>query len=631
MLHETIKRAQDYFHNRKFNDAKRLLNELYKSHPGDIQLLAMLAMANTRLEHIDDAISCYKMIISLKPGHAGALLHTGILYKKKNRPGEAKDYLLRAHCLDKDNPVTLKQLGDVSRSLNELDEAFKYYRRSLAVNPEFVQAHSALGQLYSSCGNISQAKDAYKAALQHNPAHIPSLARLGGLLLEQGDHVAAIALFKRALNINPAIKGARTLLLFSLNYCSTDRDLIFKAHKEWGQIHTPLSNNLVGHDNPPDPGRQLRIGYLSPDFCEHPVSFFLEPLLENHDKSQYQIYAYSNVETPDSTTTRLAGLVDTLRPVFGLSDSELAKLIRADKIDILVDLAGHTTRNRLPVFGLKPAPVQVTYLGYPNTTGVPAIDYRITDNVADPPGSTDNYYTEQMARLPGGFLCYRPPAQSPAVMSLPAAENGYITFGSFNNLTKITPEAIKTWSQILNAIPRSRLFIKCTSDTQTQARYIELFRIEGVKRHQLDFIGFVSGINQHLDMYNRIDISLDTFPYNGTTTTCESLWMGVPVIALAGHLHAGRVSMSILSQIGLDDFVATSLNDYVQIAIKYSADLEKLAALRKRLRELVRDSKLCDGNTFTQELEKLYRTIWNTWCISKTTSPGYVFSQHCQE
>lgn len=652
MLQDNLNRARDFLHKRNFTEARLLLNELHGSHPENLQVLAMLAMANTRLGNIDESITCYKRIISLKPDavnaydslataylrsgqlglakeylsralalqpdHVGALMHTGSLYRKQNRLEEAKKCFLRALSLDERNPEILKQVGDMFRLLNKPNEAIKYYQRSVTVNPGFVQAHFALGQLYSSCGKTSQAKDAYKSAIKHNPGHLPSISSLGGLLLEQGDHMAAMELFKRALKINPAAIGARTFLLSCLNYYSTDRELIFKEHIEWGHIHTPLLSNTAGHENLPDNDRQLRIGYVSPDFREHSVSFFIAPLLANHDRSKFLIYAYSNVEKPDAATTRLSGLVDTWRPVFGMPDSQLADLIRTDQIDILVDLAGHTAQNRLLVFGLKPAPVQVTYLGYPNTTGIPAIDYRISDNVADPPGLSDDYHTERLARLPGGFLCYEPPAQSPAVMNLPAIDKGYITFGSFNNLAKVTPEVIETWSLILKAMPRSRLLIKRSSDTQTQDRYIELFRKAGVMRHQLDFIGFVPGIMQHLDLYNRIDIALDTFPYNGTTTTCESIWMGVPVVALAGSMHAGRVSMSILAQLGLNEFVATSPRDYVRIATKWAANMEELANLRKNLRKRVQDSRLCNGKAFTREIEKLYRMMWNTWCASRT-------------
>jgi predicted O-linked N-acetylglucosamine transferase (SPINDLY family) len=303
----------------------------------------------------------------------------------------------------------------------------------------------------------------------------------------------------------------------------------------------------------------------------------------------------------------------------GKTDDDVAALIRADAIDILIDLAGHTENNRLPVFARKPAPVQVTYLGYPNTTGLRTIDYRLTDIEADPPGQ-EPYHTEQLVRLPHGFLCYTSPPDAPAVTALPTSTVGHVTFGSFNNLAKMTPEVIGLWAQILKAIPGSRLVIKNKSmkDGPTRERYLALFRETGITEDRLDFVAWIPEAADHLGAYAHVDIALDTFPYNGTTTTCEALWMGVPVITLAGERHAARVGVSLLTRVGLTELIAQSPEEYVKLAVELAADTERLVQLRAGMRERMKHSPLCDAKSFTRDLETAYRGMWREWCEAAT-------------
>lgn len=353
------------------------------------------------------------------------------------------------------------------------------------------------------------------------------------------------------------------------------------------------------------------MGYVSPDFHAHSVAYFIEPVLARHDPAAVETYCYAEVAQPDAFTEHMKTLAAHWRGTFGRSDDEVADMIRNDAIDILIDLAGHTAHNRLAVFARRPAPVQVTYLGYPNTAGLPQMDYRLTDAAADPPGQ-EVYYTESLVRLPQGFLCYAPPHESPAVGPLPAATGGCITFGSFNALPKMNNEVIALWARVLQSVPGARLILKNKSlqDAKTCERYRQHFH----PPERIELLGWLDDPADHLSIYHRVDIALDTFPYNGTTTTCEALWMGVPVITLAGERHAGRVGLSLLTQLGLTELIAKTPDEYVRLAVALAGNRERLAALRAGLRERMRRSPLCDAQSFTRDLEAAYREMWHKWC-----------------
>jgi predicted O-linked N-acetylglucosamine transferase (SPINDLY family) len=361
--------------------------------------------------------------------------------------------------------------------------------------------------------------------------------------------------------------------------------------------------------------RRLRVGYVSPDFCIHSVANFLLPLLSNHDAQIVDIVCYSNTERQDEITARFQALAGTWRDIRNKSDEEVVQLIREDRIDILVDLAGHTGRGRLRVFGHKAAPVQLTYLGYPDTTGLKTVDYRLTDQWADPPGQ-EAFHTEKLIRLPGGFLCYAPLFETPPVSSAPLLDKGFVTFGSFNNVAKMNPEVLQLWAEILKAVPRSRLLLKTKSfwDKSVAEDFSNRIQACGVERERVELRPWALHPRDHLIHYREIDIALDTFPYNGTTTTCEALWMGVPVIALAGNTHAGRVGVSLLSALGLENLIAPTPNDYLTLTVALAQDTARLTALHSTLRERLAQSSLCDGRKFAAEVERVYRFIWHDWC-----------------
>jgi predicted O-linked N-acetylglucosamine transferase (SPINDLY family) len=459
----------------------------------------------------------------------------------------------------------------------------------------------------------------YDTALRLQPNFMMARLNKGNVLAALGLRGDAIASYQQALRLKPDYDVPHSNILFCLNETETDPEVVFREHQAWNVQHALHLASTHAFANTIDTDRRLRIGYVSPDFRRHSVAYFFEPLLAHHDTTRFETICYSDVSHPDAVTQRLEALACRWQPVHNLNHEQLAEKIRADGIDILIDLAGHTSNNRLLVFARKPAPVQVTYLGYPNTTGLTAIDYRLTDNLADPPGTTDQWHTETLVRLPHGFLCYQPSDNTPPVMPLPSASSGKITFGSFNAQRKVTDKVIALWARILNAVPGSRLMLhnKALSDTRNCELLASQFAEQGIAREKLEMLGWLPSAADHLALYRQIDIALDTFPYNGTTTTCEALWMGLPVITLAGHTHPGRVGASLLTQIGLTDFIATNHDDYAAMAVQWAGETENLARLRSNLREQMSASPLCDAASFAQQLESAYRSMWQQWCNSQ--------------
>jgi predicted O-linked N-acetylglucosamine transferase (SPINDLY family) len=484
------------------------------------------------------------------------------------------------------------------------------------LRPQYLEALHNLGNALHGLGRPEEAVACFRQVLQLRPDYAEAYNDLGAALIALGLMQEAEHSYRRALQIRPDDAKTRHGLLVALNYRSDEPLQVFREHLTWAERQAATTQPDTVHRNPPDPDRRLRIGYVSPDFRTHSVAFFAVPLLTHHDPAAVETYGYANVAHADATTAQLQSRCHHWRDVHAMPDDQLADRIRQDGIDILVDLAGHTAGNRLAVFARKPAPIQVTYLGYPNTTGLSTIDYRLTDALADPPGTTEQWHTEKLVRLPEGFLCYAPPPNAPAVAPLPAATNGYITFGSFNNLAKVTPKVVELWARILKAIPGSRLEMKgrLLKEPETRERVLRQFDAHGIGRERVDLVPNVPGMANHLAYYHRLDLALDTFPYNGTTTTCEALWMGVPVITLAGRTHAGRVGVSLLTRVGLPELIAENEDDYVQRAVTLARDPERLAALRAGLRPRMTQSPLCDGPSFARHVEAAYREMWRGWC-----------------
>jgi protein O-GlcNAc transferase len=561
----------------------------------------------------EEAAAELQALVALRPDWAEAHHQLGNALKGLRRYPEAAASLRRAAALVPNDAAVWLNLGVASLEMRRLDEAVTCFRRAIRLEPVRPEAHNILGHALLTLGRCTAAKRCLEEALKLRPGYPAAHDNLGRVLKAQGRAAEAVGQHRAALAGAPRTE-THSNLLYSLNFpAGLSPDDIAAEHRIWAALHAaPL--RPAGLDRAPDPGppRRLRLGYVSPDLVHHAVAYFLEPVLAARDPGAFEVFCYSDAPVPDEVTRRLRGLSDHWRDVAGQSDERVAALVREDRIDILIDLAGHTARNRLLVFARRPAPVQVTWLGYPNTTGLEAMDYRLSEAVSDPPGQTERWHSEELIRLPGTFSCYGPPPESPPVEALPALAAGHVTFGCFNNLAKLTPPAIDLWAELLREVAGSRLLLKSRglADVETAARLREEFASRGIEAARLELNGQELSVAHHLALYHRVDLALDTFPYNGTTTTCEALWMGVPVVTLAGATHVARVGASLLTHLGAADWIADSPAAYLRRCRELAGDLPGLAAIRAALRERMRASPLCDAATFTRGFEAALREMW---------------------
>jgi protein O-GlcNAc transferase len=581
-----------------------------QSDPDDLRQAFRAAVEFHHSGNLDAAVAAYRAILSAEPAHAGALHLLGVIDGQRGDHLGALARIEESLQHDPLSPEAHYNLGFNFERLGDFAQARDSYRRALGLRPDYVEAWNSLGNVLGELGQWSEAIEHYERVLARNPASAAAYNNLGNAFLNQRRLGKAVAAYRRALELRPDHADAHSNLLLALNYDpEVEQRQFFAEHRRWAAAHVPplATNNPRSTNN-----RRLRIGYVSGDFWRHAVAAFFEPLITHHDRSHFEVFCYTNNLRVDEVTRRLMAAADHWVSIAGIGDSQAADAIRRDRIDILVDLSGHTARNRLTLFGLKPAPVQVTWLGYPNTTGLDAMDYRLTDRIADPEGGSDETNTEQLVRLERAFVCFRPPDESPPVSAPPALTSGHVTFGSFNSLIKITPDVVRLWSRILSAVPASRLFLKARqlADGETRMHLLSQFAHHGIAPGRLDLAPMVIDKAEHLDMYRHIDLALDPFPYNGTTTTCEALSMGVPVIALRGSRHAGRVGASLLTAVGLDELIAEDEDGYLERAMGLARDHKRRADLRAGLRDTMRRSPLCDAADFAAAVERAYRSMW---------------------
>jgi len=605
---------------KKHDAARACCQQAVTIRPDYAQAHNDLGAALVELGRLDEAIACHRRALQIDPRYADAYYNLGNALSARGQLNEAIAAYREAVRLRPDDIDAWINLGHTLTAAGFLEQAVSACRQAVHVNPNRADAYHNLAVALAADYRLAEAEEMYRSATRLNARYVRAWRNFGLMLLTQGRAEEAVAHVRRAVALDSDNTEAFRTLLFVLNYDpATSPETLFAEHRRWGYRHAPRQPGARQANVTADPHRRLRVGYVSPDFRAHSVAYFIEPVLARHDPEAFETYCYAEVAQPDAITARLRQYATHWRDTFGKSDDEVANMIRNDAIDILVDLAGHTAHNRLAVFARQPAPVQVTYLGYPNTTGLPQMDYRLTDVYADPPGQ-EGHHTETLVRLPRGFLCYAPPREAPAVGPAPASTAGHITFGSFNAMAKINEGVVALWAKLLEAVPRSRLLMKNHSlrDAATRARYAALFEARGIAPDRLDLVGSLERPTEHLMLYNRVDIGLDPFPYNGTTTTCEALWMGVPVMTLAGDRHAGRVGASLLTQVGLTELVAQTPDDYVRLAAALAGDRERLTALRAALRERMQRSPLCDAQSFTRDLEAAYRERWQAWCADAT-------------
>jgi predicted O-linked N-acetylglucosamine transferase (SPINDLY family) len=567
---------------------------------------------------LDQALPCYQEAIRLQPGSALAHCNLGNLLREMGRLNEAAASGQQAVGLQPTQAVVHHNLGCTLQLQGKLDEAAASFRQALHCQPRHAGAHNGLGVVLAQQNKLDEAVATLQEALWLQPGDAGTHNNLGLTLLGLGHLSEAQACFREALRLDPANAGAHGNLLFCLSH---DPDVspgrLFAEHERWGQLHG-AAPAPPRHDNYPSPERRLRVGYVSPDLRHHAIARFFEPILAHHDPARVEVLCYAEVLRPDATTARLRALADGWRSTCGLTDAQVAEQVRADRIDLLVDLAGHTAGNRLRAFAGKPAPVQVAYLGYPGTTGSPALDYRLTDAVLEPP-EEPALSSEELVRLDCGKYCFAPPAEAPEVAPPPVLRQGHVTFGSFHRLSKLNGNVLDRWSQILRALPGARLLV--LRDTLAGRARDELqrqFQERGVGAEQLD-LRPPAQAREYLAAFAEIDLFLDPFPYTGATISCEALWMGVPFTTLRGDRPAGRVGATLLTRVGLPELIADTPDRLVKLTVELAHDLPRLTALRADLRPRMR-ATLCNGSAFTRSLEEVYRELWRRWC-TRATAP----------
>jgi predicted O-linked N-acetylglucosamine transferase (SPINDLY family) len=595
----------------QFDQAATTLRQAIRLKPGHAEAHSALGSVLIATGKWAEAAACCREALRLRPDLADAHDNLGVALVKLGQVDAALSHHQQAIRF-KPTAAAYVNYGVALSAHNQLEQAIACYRLALGLQPAFPTAHYNLGVALVSVGRPEEALASLHEALRLKPDYYEAHDRLAHALMLLGKAEEAEKSYREALRLRPGDAQTHSNLLLTLNYLPQwTPAALYAEHQQWDKIHGRVPRLALPSGGERHRDKRLRVGYVSPDFRRHAVASFIEPILANHDPKQVEVIAYAYVAAPDEVTARLRSLAHSWRSISGMSYAQIAQQIRDNQIDILVDLAGHAGASLLPVFAAKPAPVQVTYLGYPNTTGLSTIDYRLTDAIADPPGEPV-CHSEERIRLRNGFCCWRPPAAAPTIGRSPAETNGYFTFGSTHNLAKLNGAVFDLWSLILRMAPAARLLI--FRDSLTARRQDELrqqFQDRGVAGERICFSPAFAVGNNFLPVYGAIDLFLDAFPFGGHTTVCEALWMGVPVLTLRGNRFAGRAAASVLTQVGLPEFIADTKEQYIALAVDCFRNPERLASYRARLREQVQESPLCDGPGFTRELEQAYRDIWN--------------------
>jgi predicted O-linked N-acetylglucosamine transferase (SPINDLY family) len=594
-------------------DAVAVLKEASTLFPNDIEIWYDLGALFTRLGQPDNALPCYARGVEIDPARAEIWVDFAACTNALGRFEEGCRHARRALALKPDYAEAYNNLGIALHDWGYLEDAAANYRRALELKPDHPLIHANLGNTFKELGQLQEAVTSYRRALELQPDHADIHGNLGNALFDLRQIHEAMASYRRALELKPDDAAAFSGVLFCLSHLeNADPSVIFAEHRAFGErFETPLRAQWRPHENDRTPDRILRVGFVSADLYRHSVAHFIEPVWRALDQTRLELYVYSNSVREDEVTARLKQLVGHWRQVARLSDQELAERIRADGIDILFDLAGHTSHHRLLTFARKPAPVQITWIGYPETTGLRAMDYKLTDP-GTPPGMFDHLYTEKFACLPAATL-FEPVTDAPEVNSLPALTRGFITFGSFNRTNKLGNQVIALWGRVLLALPTSRILIGSVTDDSLKADLTERFARHGISSDRLEFRPRVA-TRDYLQLHHEVDIILDTFPYTGGTTTSHALWMGVPVLTLTGLSRVHCQSARILWRTGLPEWVAATKEQFVSQAVYWAMHPSELATLRAGLRERFDNSPVRCPETMARGFEKAMRIMWRRWC-----------------
>ncbi|MEG3638620.1 O-linked N-acetylglucosamine transferase family protein [Magnetococcus sp. PR-3] len=605
----------------KLQQAAQMFQQGLEHRPNNPFLLFNLGVSLAGLGQEAEALTYYQKAVALHPEEAGFHLNLANLLNRQGAWVDALEHFQQAHTLQ---PHTLQGaigMANALKSLGQSREALALIEPLTAQNPNHLPILTLCGQLLREHNRRTDARAMFQRAIALDPNYFTALYGYATTLLDLGKIPLAIEHLKRAITIQPQNRGLCSDLAFALHYLPVEPSQLYAIHRHYHQqVEVPLQAHQPVHPPCQDPDKPLRIGLVSSDLRAHPVSFFLEAPMEHHDRTQFAFYLYSNSPTMDKVSQRLQAWSEGWCNIHTLNDAQAAEQIQQDGIDILIDLNGHTGGNRLPLFALKPAPVQISWLGYADTTGLDAVDYRLTDLISDPEGE-GRYMSEKPIHMEKGFHCYRPLSTAPAVNPQPRSTGQGIRLGSFNTLAKMGDEILKLWAEILKHLPDATLTLKNggfgIADVVTDYRH--RFTQLGVDPNRITFLGITESFEEHLELYNQLDIALDTYPYHGTTTTCEALWMGVPVVTMQGNHHVNRVGGSLLHQVGLSELVTHRPEDYLSCVVALAQPDAPLKTLRQTIRQKIENSPLRDEQGFTRQLERTLRQIWMVACLKNQT------------
>ena len=602
---------------RDFPAAIDVLQNAVTVRPGYAEGYFNLGLAYKNSYRLDEALVCFQNAVHLNADYAEPYAMLALTHADLQQHDQALAWCEKTLAMWPDSPAANFNLGVAYTNMRQLPEAIACFEKALALKPDFADAYNNLGVAYKEQARYDEAVRCFEQAIALRPTFAEAYNNLGSAFKDQGKPDASRQQYENAIALAPDYAAAHNNLLLSMQYAAgiTQQEL-YEMHLRFGaQFEPPLLAQRLPHAPGRERAKRLKIGYVSPDFRRHAVAFFIEPILAHHDKEQVEIFCYYSHTIVDEFTTRLQADADHWIACHGMPDRQLAERIHADGIDILVDLAGHSAGNRLLAFAHKPAPVQASYIGYPSTTGLRSIDYRITDGFAEPPGQSEHVNVEQLWRLPEVFCCYAADPKSPPVIDHPPCDdNGHITFGCFNNYAKVSDPAISLWAQIMANVPGAKLMLEILGlDNPGMREGVEQrFARLGIDPARLVLIA--NDRRNQFVLYNRIDIALDPFPCNGGTTSFDTLWMGVPFVTLAGTNFISRLGVTILHNGGLDELIAADEQEYIQVATALALDRKRLGQLRDGLRERTRASPLMDIVRFTRHLEQAYRGMWERWC-----------------
>ncbi|MDR3402694.1 MAG: tetratricopeptide repeat protein [Chthoniobacter sp.] len=604
--------------------AQGKLNEAVSAYHRALELKPEYAEAHNNLGgtlaeqgQFNEAVAAYRRALQLRPDLAEAWHNLAIVLRDQGQFDQAIAACHHALQLNPNYAEAQNVLGTALAGQGKLDDAVAAYRQALELKPDFPEAQNNLGNALLDRGELDEAAAACRRALQLKPDLAAAYTNLGNALSEQGRLDESLAAYRQAMQFQPQHPLAHSNLIYTLHFHpGTDDRTIAREHRLWNrQFSEPLKRFILPLANDRRPERPLRVGYVSPDFREHVVGRNLWPLFRHHDPRDIEILCYSGVIRPDHLTEKFRERAGQWRNTVGLADEALAEMIRRDSVDILVDLSQHMAGNRLPVFARQPAPVQVSFAGYPSTTGLDAIGYRISDRYLEA-GSCSQLESEQVLLI-DSFWCYDPDAVEIGIHELPAKLGGRVTFGNLNSFCKVNDPLLKLWARVLRSVKDSRLILLSNRGSHRQ-RTLDLLEGEGIDRQRIEFVA-PRPRHEYLELYHRLDIALDPFPYNGHTTSLDALWMGVPVVSLVGQQAVSRAGLSQLTNLGLPELIAHSEDEYLAIATQLAHDLPRLAELRATLRPRMKASVLMDAPHFARQIEDVYRRIWRQWCAVPAT------------